>query len=191
MDRKQIVKLGISSAMILVGAYFLASTKNNKIESVPQQTQLRSQKKEIKKETSKKEISQKEFVLEVKRKECRSLFTRLTPLMKSAPKSWSNYYLERSGIDYVLRLVKSSNNQGLEVEKVQFYQLDEDGFPTPYSDYHDTVLLDKSELNKMMKGFKRVSRRDVAQVDDYLVEAEDGKIDSIKNQQTQDQCTFP
>ena len=191
MDRKQIVKLGISVVVILGGAYLLLPSQSNKVELISHKPRPPLEKQIIKKEKISKEVAQKKTNFEIKKKECRNLFSKLTPLMKNAPKSWSNYYLEQDGIDYVLRVVKSSNNQGLEVEKIQFYSLDEDGFPTPHSEYHDTILVDKSELNKMMKGFKTISRRDVAQIDDYLVESEQGKIDSIKNQQTQDQCTFP
>jgi hypothetical protein len=184
LERKQIVKFGISLSLFsLFGVNLYNSmTKESKRHAKTdkaQETLVQSQIAE-KKRTSlqKKKCTELKNTIELKLKN------------KLITKSWSNYHLSKDGLDYILRIEKDNNQQGIEVNRVKFYKLDNDGFPTAFSKNHNIILKDSGHLESLKKGYTIIQKDDVFLSDHLLIEKTNGKVREIKDQRSSELCSF-
>lgn len=188
---RQAVKLGTSLALLFLITWTIMKLFSSESTDKLNASQLSSQSPS--KSTSQKVKEEKIHSNQNKTdKECLQLRKNLEAQIKTRKisKSWSNTFLEKDGEEYVLRIERDSNNQGLEIQRIKFYKLDEDGFPTPYSSHHDSVLSDSKQLEKLKEGFNHIQTNDVFLDGDHLIETKNGEIQKVSNQASQASCYF-
>lgn len=188
MGQKRNVALFISLSVLVVGSCFVLFPKDEQVKS---NSALKDKVIKPVPENKLVEEDRDRNSIQNRKKACAEVVNSLKIRIEKEVPIWVNYYLEKDSLEYVARVVNESNSQGLEVKRVKFYQLDEDGFPTPYSKYDGQILKKDTDLDEMIKDFKLVSTSETLNFDNYLVEKENGKVKSIENQSSRDTCYFP
>jgi hypothetical protein len=180
LDRKLAVKLGTSLA--IVACYLVYNYPSSNVLTKKELSTHGTSKEQQIDVQKKKSLSQ----------DCEAIKQKISILLKddSQSPSWINYYLKKGGHDFVLRVEKDTNAQEKEISRIKFYQLDEDGFPTPYSKYHNQELKNEKNLLDIKEGFTQTHKSSVRVQDNYLIEKENDKIVLIKDQSKNENCSY-
>ncbi len=162
--------------------YFIEQKKETKVEIIESKRAL----------PLKKTIKSEEISLNQEEKDCETL--KLSTLekieKKIIPKVWSNYHLSKNKTEYILRIEKDSNNQDLEVDRVKFYELDEEGLPTSSLEGNNTIIESQEQLNSLMEDYKILQHDEVFYFQGTTVRKTDGKIQIIEQSHDAKHCYF-
>ena len=183
MDQKRLVRYGISLCLLSIGILFF-NIKKTKSDNQRYKKSLQVQKKD----SSRSQLNNKNPT-SVQCKNLRLQFEKNGVLDKIGA-SWINHYLEKDGIEYVLRIERGTNNQNIEVQKINFYKLDQDGFPQHFSHFRDKTLTKNHSIKKIIDGYKVIQINDVHVIDQYLIERTNKQIKKIKNQSMNSDCNY-
>ncbi len=197
MERKQLVKSG-TSLLAISTLIFLFSFKDNKSSkeeiisknSSEQRTRLTTQAE--KHESVLKTLKTSKDNL---RKSCLELVDTYHLDKRNHDKmfkNWTNYYLQKDGIDYVLRVVKDVNLQNIEVDKIKFFRLDSEGFPTIDPHYNDTIAHSQDVIEKILVDYKIVETSETLthQEKNLTFIKTNGKLTQIVDQLNNTECNF-
>ncbi len=197
--QRRIVKNGISLTCLLILLSFL------------NRANFSSHKKEVANPTSKKKSAQrlthknnenlqrsnsytKKESIELS-KECNKVhktYLKLKSEKRLEVAHWENIYLIKDGVNFVIRIVKDTNAQDIEIERLKFYSLDEEGFPNPVTGIHNKILHSRSQLRSILSNYTVKERTEISSLPEaqILLTRTNGKLTQIVDQNNSLQCTF-
>lgn len=193
--QRRIVKNGISLTCLLILLSFL------------NRANFSSHKKEVTNSTSKK-TSTKRLTENIQRsnpytkneniklsKECNKVhktYLKFKSEKRLEVAHWENIYLMKDGANFVIRIVKDTNAQDIEIERLKFYSLDEEGFPNPVTGIHNKILHSRSQLKSILSNYTVKERTEISSLPEaqILLTRTNGKLTQIVDQNNSLQCTF-